>query len=525
TLSAPSCHSNRRKDEDWGARPPKPRQGQLRGRSRVRTTDLSCPQPGTARITRSPSWKASSTDSTQAFRDLLHTPVPSQGLATSLFRLRTSGDAEAAAAGYAGVGIVLSERAEASLLDWIPVDSRLCASSIYISRNKLLFVMGGDGGSIPRRVELVKSKKKPEHADRRVANAALWRHCSLSHEPLRPPIVSCRLGRLYNKEAVINKLLNRSKLNNTADHVKKLKDVRELHLTVNAAYGETSDPLKDACGEFYCPVTGLEMCGVHAFIFLWSCGCVFAKKALEVVHDNRCMQRKQRKRSAVAPFRCLAAMPPEGSTRAGILAGCPSIDRGSRKAEVGFEPWNFRSCGTPFTTSDVILLNPQTEEEIAMAQKRLEEYVAANGKAKKRSAPVNSDSSAAPAKQKPAEQKSKEDGKPDTESPQPGTSTAQPPTKSTKSIQEDPTASSVYKSLFTSSEEAKRQPKAHWVTYNPFLSVPSRHATRKKHEAWNTTRLPTPRQKEPGCRCRVRTTDFSVLICLPDVDVMLHAEN
>ncbi|OON20252.1 hypothetical protein X801_03870 [Opisthorchis viverrini] len=274
--------------------------------------------------------------------------------------------------------------------------------------------MGGDGGSIPRRVELVKSKKKPEHADRRVANAALWRHCSLSHEPLRPPIVSCRLGRLYNKEAVINKLLNRSKLNNTADHVKKLKDVRELHLTVNAAYGETSDPLKDACGEFYCPVTGLEMCGVHAFIFLWSCGCVFAKKALEVVHDNRCMQ-----------------------------------------------------CGTPFTTSDVILLNPQTEEEIAMAQKRLEEYVAANGKAKKRSAPVNSDSSAAPAKQKPAEQKSKEDGKPDTESPQPGTSTAQPPTKSTKSIQEDPTASSVYKSLFTSSEEAKRQPKAHWVTYNP----------------------------------------------------------
>ncbi|KER28018.1 hypothetical protein T265_05064 [Opisthorchis viverrini] len=52
---------------------------------------------------------------------------------SSRFRLRTSGDAEAAAAGYAGVGIVLSERAKASLLDWIPVDSRLCAVRLATS--------------------------------------------------------------------------------------------------------------------------------------------------------------------------------------------------------------------------------------------------------------------------------------------------------------------------------------------------------------------------------------------------------
>ncbi|KER27956.1 hypothetical protein T265_05081 [Opisthorchis viverrini] len=48
-------------------------------------------------------------------------------------------------------------------------------------------------------------------------------------------------------------------------------------------------------------------------------------------------------RSAVAPFRCLTAAPPEGFTRAGILPGCPSLDRGSREAEVGFEPRTFRS--------------------------------------------------------------------------------------------------------------------------------------------------------------------------------------
>ncbi|KER31250.1 hypothetical protein T265_02443 [Opisthorchis viverrini] len=45
------------------------------------------------------------------------------------FRLRTSGDPEAAAVGCAGVGIVLSHWAEVSLLDWIPVDSRLCANA------------------------------------------------------------------------------------------------------------------------------------------------------------------------------------------------------------------------------------------------------------------------------------------------------------------------------------------------------------------------------------------------------------
>ncbi|KER25423.1 hypothetical protein T265_07105 [Opisthorchis viverrini] len=41
-----------------------------------------------------------------------------------------------------------------------------------------------------------------------------------------------------------------------------------------------------------------------------------------------------------------AAMPPEGSTRAGILPGCPSIDRRSREAEVGFEPRTFWSVNS-----------------------------------------------------------------------------------------------------------------------------------------------------------------------------------
>ncbi|KER22241.1 hypothetical protein T265_09609 [Opisthorchis viverrini] len=60
-------------------------------------------------------------------------------------------------------------------------------------------------------------------------------------------------------------------------------------------------------------------------------------------------------RSAVAPFRCLAAMPHKGCTRAGILPSFPSLDRGSREAEAGFEPrtlWSMR-CSDALTEHPV----------------------------------------------------------------------------------------------------------------------------------------------------------------------------
>jgi hypothetical protein len=42
--------------------------------------------------------------------------------------------------------------------------------------------------------------------------------------------------------------------------------------------------------------------------------------------------------------------------------------------------------------------------------------------------------------------------------------------KSTYSVAKDDNASSVYKSLFTSSDKAKSQTRAHWITYNPFYN-------------------------------------------------------
>ncbi|KER32163.1 hypothetical protein T265_12862, partial [Opisthorchis viverrini] len=73
---------------------------------------------------------------------------------------------------------------------------------------------------------------------------------------------------------------------------------------------------------------------------------------------NLKMTHGRKNRSAVAPFRCLAAIPPEGCTRAGILSGCPSLDRGSREAEVGFEPRTFRSSANLLTGRSVVRTRP-----------------------------------------------------------------------------------------------------------------------------------------------------------------------
>ena len=54
--------------------------------------------------------------------------------------MRLSGDPVASSSGLAGVGVALSARAEAALIDWIPINSRLCAvrleSSIKVRRNR-----------------------------------------------------------------------------------------------------------------------------------------------------------------------------------------------------------------------------------------------------------------------------------------------------------------------------------------------------------------------------------------------------
>ncbi|PIO71500.1 hypothetical protein TELCIR_06600 [Teladorsagia circumcincta] len=86
--------------------------------------------------------------------------------------------------------------------------------------------MGADGGTIPKRCELVKKKKKAEKLERNVKNASKWRNCQLSQQPLKKPIIACRYGRLYNKETVIEAILTKTIGNySVASHIKGIKEL------------------------------------------------------------------------------------------------------------------------------------------------------------------------------------------------------------------------------------------------------------------------------------------------------------
>lgn len=69
--------------------------------------------------------------------------------------------------------------------------------------------MGNDGGSIARRDELVKVKAGPSKQDPSHERRARWTLCRLSRQPLKEPVVADDLGRMYNKEAVVNWLIDR----------------------------------------------------------------------------------------------------------------------------------------------------------------------------------------------------------------------------------------------------------------------------------------------------------------------------
>ncbi|KAG1829984.1 Rtf2 RING-finger-domain-containing protein [Suillus variegatus] len=189
--------------------------------------------------------------------------------------------------------------------------------------------MGNDGGSIPDRRDLVKNKKKAEQADKANQTRAVWFFCALSKRPLQEPIVSCALGKLYNKDAIIEHLLDKTAYGDAAKicgHIRSLKDIKVLKLT------QISPPpppdLSADVAKFVCPLTFKEMNGGQPFVYILTCGCVFSQSGLRTV---------------------LGSSPSNGNTAADEqLEVCPQ-------------------CATKFSrSSDIFTINPPLEEEERM---------------------------------------------------------------------------------------------------------------------------------------------------------------
>jgi len=218
--------------------------------------------------------------------------------------------------------------------------------------------MGNDGGSIPDRRDLVRTKPKAEQADKANQTRARWFFCALSKRRLEEPVVSCALGKLYNKDALLEYLLDKTAYGDGEEicgHIKSLKDVKTLKLTPNpapAAQSETSATTSTERAQFVCPLNLKEMNGGQPFVYIATCGCVMSQAGLKAV------------------------------------AATPSKDSAESSSQLELCP----QCSSKFDRNDdVRMLNPDPETEetmrTAMEVRREKAKAAkANGKSKKRKA-------------------------------------------------------------------------------------------------------------------------------------------
>jgi hypothetical protein len=99
--------------------------------------------------------------------------------------------------------------------------------------------------------------------------------CALSASPLQEPIVACRLGFLYNKEAVLGHLLNKTMPAPFA-HIRALKDVKVLQVTRSE---------KD--GPLLCAVTQADHSSQKALVN-WASGKMLSQRAVDNLGKESC---------------------------------------------------------------------------------------------------------------------------------------------------------------------------------------------------------------------------------------------
>ena len=137
--------------------------------------------------------------------------------------------------------------------------------------------MGNDGGSIPDRTSQIRVRKRKRRINKAEIQKTKSNLCSMTKEQLRKPIVGDRLGQIYNKTSVIEYLLNKNKAKGF-EHIKSLKNVKDLKCIINDN------------GYIQCQISQEEFSGLNKFFFLWTCGCVFSKTAMDELNiKNKCI--------------------------------------------------------------------------------------------------------------------------------------------------------------------------------------------------------------------------------------------
>lgn len=157
--------------------------------------------------------------------------------------------------------------------------------------------MGNDGGSIPTRRELVKeAAKNPSASEMKESQHEqqeyYWTTDPISQQPLALPVVSDCYGRLYNKETILEFLVEGTRKEDaevaTHGEVKSLKDVVEVKFEVD---GNESKAVNDkaAYEAWKCPVTGDILGPGSKAVYLVPCGHAFSGSAIKEVSGERCV--------------------------------------------------------------------------------------------------------------------------------------------------------------------------------------------------------------------------------------------
>lgn len=150
--------------------------------------------------------------------------------------------------------------------------------------------------SIPKRRELVKEGAKDPSTTqtKELQNEQqehFWKYCALSHRPLAVPVVSDWMGKLYNKDAVLESLIansgDRSQEKSEDLQFESLKDVVEVKFQ---AEEQGDDRKTSSSSRWMCPITNKNLGpGVKA-VYLVPCGHAFSESAVKEISGDVCLQ-------------------------------------------------------------------------------------------------------------------------------------------------------------------------------------------------------------------------------------------
>ncbi|EKM60614.1 uncharacterized protein PHACADRAFT_23893 [Phanerochaete carnosa HHB-10118-sp] len=205
---------------------------------------------------------------------------------------------------------------------------------------------------------------------------------------IHEPVVSCLLGKLYNKDAIIEYLLDNSAYGDGEEicgHIRSLKDAKTLKLTPNTSKkSSTAEPSPDRA-QFVCPLTLREMNGAQPFVYLWTCGCVFSQAGLRAVT------------SSPSPREDAGKLENKDSPESNAQDNNDSLDTDPVKPTSG-DLDLCPQCGAKYSRAeDVLTLNPVPKEESKMFDAMLKRRAAEPAKkGKKRKGAVKAEAGAEP---------------------------------------------------------------------------------------------------------------------------------